>query len=66
MHVPRAQKVFAKAGLQVIAFPSDFRVLDKKLDVADYFIPKIGVINEWPLFLKEVVGILGYKLFNKA
>lgn len=66
IHIPRAQKVFAKAGLQVIAFPADFQVIEKDLDLADYIIPKPGVINDWPVFLKEIVGIWGYKLFNKV
>lgn len=66
MHIPRAEKVFTKAGLHVITFPSDFRILDKNFDFEDYIIPELLVINDWAGFLKEVIGILGYKLFNKA
>ncbi len=66
LHIPRAEKVFTKAGLPVIAFPSDFRVLDKKFDFDDYFIPKLNTINDWAMFLKEVIGMLGYKLFGKV
>lgn len=66
IHMPRAQKVFNKAGLPVIAFPSDFQVFDKKFDFTDYFIPKFFVLNDWAGFLKEVVGIAAYKLFDRA
>lgn len=66
MHIPRAEKVFTKAGLHVIAFPSDYHVLDKKFYIDDYILPDIRVINDWAYFLKELIGILGYKLFNKA
>lgn len=66
MHIPRAQRVFEKAGIHVIAFPSDFHVFDKKFDLPDYIIPNINVMNDWASFLKEIVGIAGYKLFNKA
>lgn len=66
MHISRAEKVFAKAGLQVVPFPSDFQVFDKKFFLADYFIPELNIINNWSSFLKEVIGIWGYKLFNKA
>jgi uncharacterized SAM-binding protein YcdF (DUF218 family) len=66
MHIPRAQRVFAKAGLPVVAFPSDYRVLDKNFDVDDYIMPKLGVLMDWTGFAKEVIGILGYRLFNKA
>lgn len=66
MHIPRAEKVFIKAGLPVVPFPSDYRVLNKKFYIDDYIIPKINIINDWTFFLKEVVGTVGYKLFNKA
>ena len=66
IHCPRAQKVFEKAGLKVITFPSDFHVFNKKFKLLDYIIPEVNIINDWAPFLKEVVGILGYKLLNKA
>lgn len=66
LHIPRAEKVFAKAGVAVIAFPSDYRVIDKNFAFYDYFIPKINIINDWTSLLKEMIGLAGYKLFNKA
>lgn len=66
MHVPRAKRVFAKAGLQVVPYPSDYRVLETRFVFFDYIIPSINTIDSWASFLKEVVGIMGYKLFNKA
>ena len=66
IHCPRAERVFAKAGLQVIAFPSDFKVFPKKFDFADYVIPKTYTLNDWASFLKEVFGVLAYKVLNKA
>lgn len=66
IHCPRAERVFAKAGIQVIAFPSDFHVFNKKFNFLDYFIPEAYVMNDWASFLKEVVGVLGYKLLNRA
>lgn len=66
LHVPRAERVFTKAGLPVVSFPSDFRVIDKKFDPDDYIIPKINIMNDWSSLLKEMIGMAGYKLFNKA
>ncbi|MGI8637377.1 MAG: YdcF family protein [Segetibacter sp.] len=66
MHIPRAQRVFLKAGLPVVAFPCDYHVLESKLDFFDYLVPKVGVILSWSSYLKEVVGLFGYKLFNKV
>lgn len=66
LHIPRAKKVFEKAGVQVIPFPSDFHVFDQKFAFADYVIPKVFVLNDWASFTKEIIGMLGYKLFNRA
>lgn len=66
MHIPRAERVFTKAGLPVVAYPSDYHVLDKRFDFDDYLIPNLNTILDWTGFLKEVVGILGYKLFGKV
>lgn len=66
MHIPRADKVFTKAGFQVVPFPSDFHVFDKKFNFSDYIIPDARTLDDWNIFLKEVVGIVGYKLLNKA
>jgi uncharacterized SAM-binding protein YcdF (DUF218 family) len=66
MHIPRAERVFTKAGIPVIAFPCNYNVIDNKLDFPAYFIPSISTLLSWNSFLKEVVGIVGYKLFKKA
>ena len=65
-HLPRAQRVFAKAGFVVIGFPSDYRIIERKFDFDDYVFPKLYVIGSWGEFLKEIVGLWGYTLFNKA
>lgn len=66
MHIPRAERVFTKAGLQVIPFPCNYSVVESKLSFSNYIIPKLGTIFSWNSYLKEVFGIIGYKLFNKA
>lgn len=66
MHIPRAERVFRKAGVPVIPFPCNYSVLEKNFGFADYIIPSVSTFLSWSSFLKEVVGIMGYKLFNKA
>lgn len=66
MHIPRAERVFTKAGIPVIPFPCNYYVIESKLSFSDYIIPDIGTLLSWNLLLKEVVGIMGYKLFKKA
>lgn len=65
MHIPRAERVFIAAGLPVIPFPCNYNVLESHLSFSDYFIPKAGTLLSWNIFLKEVVGIIGYKVFNR-
>jgi uncharacterized SAM-binding protein YcdF (DUF218 family) len=66
MHIPRAERVFKRAGIPVIPFPSNYSVIETKFNFTDYFIPKISIILSWPTYLKEVVGVIGYKVFKKA
>lgn len=66
LHIPRAVKVFTKAGLPVIPFPCDYHVIDKKFATLDYILPSLSIISDWGMVMKEVVGLIGYKLFNKA
>lgn len=66
MHMKRAEKVFTKAGITVIGYPSHYTSLDRKFYLLDYIIPKAYVIDNWGGLLKEVVGLWGYTLFKKA
>jgi uncharacterized SAM-binding protein YcdF (DUF218 family) len=66
MHIPRAERVFTKAGVPVIPFPCDYHVINSRLDFTDYIIPNLATFSSWSLFFKEVVGLMGYKMFGKA
>ncbi|MCW3079235.1 YdcF family protein [Segetibacter sp.] len=66
MHIPRAERVFKKAGLAVISYPCNYYVIPGEFYFFDYFIPKVGTILSWSTYLKEVVGVVGYSVFNKA
>ena len=66
MHDPRAKKVFIKAGVPVVSFPCCYQFFDKKFTFDEYFFPKASILDEWMYFLKEVIGIGVYTMFNKA
>ena len=66
MHMPRAEKVFKRAGVTTVSYPCDYQVLQKNFDFGDYFLPKSEVLNQWSIFLKEVAGTVVYTLFKKA
>lgn len=66
MHIPRAARVFTKAGVPVVPFPCAYMVIEKRHHFADYIVPGVGTILSWSSFFKEVAGVIGYKLFNKV
>jgi uncharacterized SAM-binding protein YcdF (DUF218 family) len=65
-HLPRSIKVFNKAGMKVIPYPSDFHVINAKLSVQDYIIPELKLLNEWATVFHEIVGLAVYQLTGKA
>jgi uncharacterized SAM-binding protein YcdF (DUF218 family) len=65
-HITRSVKVFENAGMHVIGYPSTFLVVNESLDFTDYFVPKLKVLDNWKYVIKEVLGIVAYKLTGKA
>ncbi|OIQ97940.1 hypothetical protein GALL_199890 [mine drainage metagenome] len=66
IHMPRSVKIFQKAKINVIPFPTDFHVIDSKLNWDEYIIPDLKLLNEWQYTIHEIVGIVAYKLTGKA
>ncbi len=66
MHMKRSQKVFAKAGLETVAYPCNFNVVNNPLTFFDAVTPSYKAFENWDIFLKESVGLLMYKLTGKA
>mgnify|MGYP001281350254 CR=1 FL=1 len=59
-HMPRAQKVFEAANVNVIPFPVDFQSL-KKITFID-FIPSASGLSGTSNFIREILGRLYYSL----
>jgi uncharacterized SAM-binding protein YcdF (DUF218 family) len=55
-HIPRASKLFRNVGLPVIPYPCSYEVIDEKLTLDDYLLPKLQTFEAWQRFLKEVIG----------
>lgn len=65
-HMKRSIATFKKYGINVIAHPAGFRVVNSNLSFADYVVPNIGVLSDWKSLLKEMIGMLTYKISGKA
>jgi uncharacterized SAM-binding protein YcdF (DUF218 family) len=59
IHMPRAMKVFEKAGMAVAAFPCNYRILQTDTEFTwKSLIPSQEAFNQWTLILKEWVGLI--------
>ena len=60
-HMPRAEKVFKAANINVIPFPVDFQNSKSKTTMMD-FIPSAGSLFDTSHFVREMIGRLYYNL----
>ena len=60
-HMPRAQKVFEAAGINVVPFPVDFRKNETKITFMS-FMPSANALSETSFFLREMIGRVYYNL----
>ena len=66
MHMKRSQKVFTKAGLETVAYPCNFNAVNNPISFFDAVTPSYKSFENWDILLKEVLGLLVYKLTGKA
>lgn len=66
VHMPRSVITFNKAQLPVDTHPADYDAVESGMGWNDYLLPNMGVLHWWKPFLKEMVGVLVYKLTGKA
>ena len=60
-HMPRAEKVFKAANINVIPFPVDFQSSKLKTTIMD-FIPSAVSLFDTSHFVREMIGRLYYNL----
>ena len=60
-HMPRAEKVFKAANINLIPFPVDFQSSKLKTTMMD-FIPSAGSLSQTSHFVREMIGRLYYDL----
>lgn len=66
IHMPRAKKTFIKAGINAKEYPCAYMVTPPDGFAIDDFIPSGGAIKNWSIYLREVVGLLMYKLLGRG
>lgn len=67
MHLPRAEKLFLKQKLDILSYPCDFMARGVANNFwEDYLLPSSLTLNNWDIFIKELFGIVVYKIIRKA
>jgi len=65
-HMRRSAACFAKVGWKVDCFSVDFLSHSRRYTPDVLLIPKVEVIGNWQLLIKEWVGMISYKLAGYA
>jgi len=67
MHLPRAENLFIKQKLDIRSYPCDFMAKNIANNFwEDYLLPSSLAINNWDIFIKELFGLVIYKIMGKA
>jgi uncharacterized SAM-binding protein YcdF (DUF218 family) len=67
MHLPRAKLVFAKQGMNIMPYPCDFDSKNVGNNfIEDYLLPSGLALNRWDNFIKEIAGVIVYKITGKS
>ena len=65
-HINRSKKVFEHAGVNAIMYPANFLSVKKTPNAAELLIPNIKAMDDWRFLIKEWIGLIGYRITNKA
>jgi uncharacterized SAM-binding protein YcdF (DUF218 family) len=66
MHMPRALKMFRKAGLPVEPYPCEFLARGSGSDwLEDYILPTSGAFGRWENLFKELLSTAAYQISGK-
>jgi len=67
MHLPRAEKLFRNQKLDIRSYPCDFVTQNIANNFwEDYLLPSAFTFSQWDTFIKELTGLLIYKIIGKA
>ena len=47
-------------------YPANFLSVNKTPNAAELLIPNIKAMDDWRFLIKEWIGLIGYRLTNKA
>ncbi len=67
IHLQRAENLFIKQKLNVRSYPCDFITQNIANNFwEDYLLPSAFTMGDWDILIKEITGLLIYKIIGKA
>jgi uncharacterized SAM-binding protein YcdF (DUF218 family) len=67
LHLPRAQMVFQKQGIQVLPYACDFKTKGAGNNLLDdYLLPSATALGYWEDLIKEWLGVVSYRVTGKG
>jgi uncharacterized SAM-binding protein YcdF (DUF218 family) len=67
MHLPRAENSFIKQKLNIRSYPCDFMTRGVANNFwEDYLLPSSLTLNNWDILIKELFGLVIYKIMGRA
>ncbi|TDO27049.1 YdcF family protein [Sediminibacterium goheungense] len=66
LHMPRSNAVFRKAGIVFVSYPTDYKVIEEDFTFYNTLFPDPILLKNWSVFLKEIIGLMTYKLTGKV
>lgn len=64
-HLPRAELLFRRHGLDVLGVPSAFIAGTEKFDFSG-IVPRLDVLLRWDVYIKETLAVTWYRLRGEA
>lgn len=62
-HMPRARRLYKKAGMKIVPFPCNYTEGRGPVKAAE-FLPSFQTLTGWPKYLKEVAGVVYHSTFT--
>lgn len=67
MHLPRSEKSFIKQNLNIRSYPCDFMTQTAANNFwEDYLLPSSLTLSNWDVFIKELSGLVIYKVLGRS
>lgn len=66
IHMRRAMASFTKAGIPAVPHVANYMLMRAPSGIINSLVPDLSLLSSWQFLLKEMIGLLVYRLTDKA